>query len=467
MTADKILRLPEWFSTHRMCLRLQYRGTQASIHFKATPLSYCFRLLFVLATVAFLSGKNQAKTWQIPVAGNSFRAAPEPGGRAIKRDRSMAWSDGKEVHCVFFHVDRAAKLELSMEAENENGPSTIETHLDDKVFSTVIKGASNVREIGVVETKNAGYVKVELKGIDRKGSDFGSIRSLIVESETQSLQLDFVRNNDGNMFYWGRRGPSVHLGYQVPKNIDLEYAYSEITVPVGEDTIGSYYMANGFGQGYFGFQVNSPTERRVLFSVWSPYKTDDPREIPEDQRIANLGRGKGVYIGKFGNEGSGGQSYLIYPWQAGKTYRFLTKVKPDGMGNTVYTSWFGDKSSNEWRLIASFRRPKTDTHLSGFHSFLESFHPTYGHIGRQAYFGNIWVRDVDGIWHECTKARFSVDATGGNRHRLDFTGGADGKRFYLRNCGFFSGGKKPGTIFERVSSRNESPNIDLRGLPNS
>ena len=55
-------------------------------------------------------------------------------------------------------------------------------------------------------------------------------------------------------------------------------------VPEGNDVLGSYFMANGFAQGYFGIQVNSPTERRILFSVWSPFHTDDPSEIP-DQAI--------------------------------------------------------------------------------------------------------------------------------------------------------------------------------------
>jgi hypothetical protein len=82
----------------------------------------------------------------------------------------------------------------------------------------------------------------------------------------------------------------------------------------------------------------------VLFSVWSPYRTDNPRDIPEDQRIVPLGSGPGVRVGEFGNEGAGGQSYLVYPWKSGATYRFLTQVKPDGQGNTVYTAWFGDKS---------------------------------------------------------------------------------------------------------------------------
>ena len=38
---------------------------------------------------------------------------------------------------------------------------------------------------------------------------------------------------------------------------DIEWFYSELTVPEGNDVIGSYFMANGFSEGYFGIQVNS------------------------------------------------------------------------------------------------------------------------------------------------------------------------------------------------------------------
>ena len=80
----------------------------------------------------------------------------------------------------------------------------------------------------------------------------------------------------------------------------------------------SYYMVAGFGEGYFGMQYNSPTERRVLFSVWSPFDTQDPKLIADAQKIKLLRKGKDVHIGEFGNEGSGGQSYLLYPWKAGE-----------------------------------------------------------------------------------------------------------------------------------------------------
>jgi hypothetical protein len=422
--------------------------------------------LICVAGVLLASAFSQAADWAVPMAGNTFRTAPEPGGNSAQRNGRVAWSEADAVLSVYFHVDRPADLTLQIKASVRNGRSTISSLIGQEDFKVVVENAEpTAHEIGNVKVAAAGYVRVDFQGVERTGDVFAEISELLISSDTDNLKVDFVRDNKGNMFYWGRRGPSVHLSYQVPKDRKLRYSYSEITVPKGQDPLGTFYMANGFGQGYFGMQVNGPKERRVLFSVWSPFKTDNPKDIPKEQRIVALARGPEVHIGEFGNEGSGGQSYLVYPWKAGKTYRFLTKVEPDGMGNTVYTSWFGDKAAGEWRLIASFRRPKTDTHLRGHHSFLESFSPSYGHIGRRAFYGNVWVCDVDGLWHECTKARFSVDATGGGRHRLDFTGGTDGKRFFLRNCGFFNETGRPGETFTREATGTNGPGIDLEALP--
>ena len=421
----------------------------------------------LLALVAGGTAEASAKSmkWTVPVGGNAYRTAPRPSGEGFRRDRTIAWGDAEEVFSVFFHVDRAAKLQLAINARTDEGASLLAIQVNGQMFQTSLDGDEiKPRDIGLVNV-DGGYVRVDVRGMQRAGSVFAEIRDLIVVSETADLQLDYVKSNEGNMFYWGRRGPSVHLRYEVPQDRSLKYAYSEITVPPGQDPQGSYFMANGFAEGYFGFQVNSAQERRVLFSVWSPFQTDNPREIPKEQRIVVLGRGPEVHIGQFGNEGSGGQSYLVYPWKAGKTYRFLTEVQPDGQGKTVYTSWFGDKAADEWRLIASFQRPKTNTHLRGFHSFLESFYPTYGHLGRRAAYGNVWVGDIAGKWHECTRARFSVDATGRGRHRLDFTGGSQGKDFFMRNCGFFPQTGQPGKVFTRTSTVDQKPDFDLAKLP--
>ncbi|MEN8774623.1 MAG: DUF3472 domain-containing protein, partial [Akkermansiaceae bacterium] len=319
--------------------------------------------------------------------------------------------------------------------------------------------------VGKIKVAKAGYLKLDLSGIKKAGASFGEISDLILRSEKDDLKLHYVKSNKDNMFYWGRRGPSVHLGYQVPKGKNIEWAYSEINVPEGEDPIGSYFMANGFGQGYFGFQVKSPTERWVLFSVWSPFKTNNPKAIPEKDRVTTLAKGKDVRAQKFGGEGSGGQSFLKYPWKAGKTYRFLTRVEPNDDDTTVYTSWFGDKEADEWKLIASFRRPRTKVHLTGFHSFLENFSVNYGAKKRLGLYGNQWVCDTEGTWHEITRARFTADATARGGHRLDYAGGSKDGVFFMKNGGFFDDRVKFDQWFEKPSNPKTKPGIDFKKLP--
>ena len=180
----------------------------------------------------------------------------------------------------------------------------------------------------------------------------------------------------------------MHWNYQVPEKINAEWYYNEITVPVGQDIIGSYYMANGFGEGYFGIQVNSEKERRVLFSVWSPFEIDDPKSIPESYKIKMLKKGTDVKTGEFGNEGSGGQSYLRYNWKAGNTYKFLLRGAPQNDNTTTYTAYFFAPELGKWLLMASFNRPQTNTYLKRFHSFLENFIPEQGDTSRKVLFNN-------------------------------------------------------------------------------
>jgi len=397
-----------------------------------------------------LDAKNP-QSWSIPAAGNCFQSR----------------SEADTVRSIYFHVDRPAKIEIDVEAKAGTDPIHIVAVIGGEERGLSVHGdAFASYKAGEVDVHEAAYVRVDLRTKETLRSEADlEIKGLVVRSNTEGLRVTCVATNEGNMFYWGRRGPSVHLSYVLPRDLDVEYGYSEISVAEGEDPIGSYFMANGFAEGYFGIQVNSPSERRVLFSIWSPFQTDDPRKVPADQRVQLLAKGPAVRTGEFGNEGSGGQSYLVYPWSAGRTYRFLTRVAPDGKGNTIYTSWFGDKEAKEWRLIASFQRPRTDTYLRGFHSFLENFDPSTGNQMRRGQHGNIWVRDRDGTWSECLTARFTVDATGQGGHRLDFDGGASQSTFYLRNCGFFHGTRKPGVVLERSSSSSTHPEIDFSTLP--
>ncbi len=151
-----------------------------------------------------------------------------------------------------------------------------------------------------------------------------------------------------------------------------------------------------------------------------------------------------VCNGEFGDEGSRAQSYLRYNWSSGITYKFLVSAKhdPNESTNTVLSAWFVELDSN-WKLIASFRRPKTEKLLTGFYSFVENFEQNFGYLCRKAFYGNLWVCDTNDKWREVTNAQFTGCGVA-KKVRSDFEGGVEKvdenqSLFYLRNCGFISG----------------------------
>lgn len=399
----------------------------------------------------------------IPLAGNAWVLDdPEASSELIQESGLTNWSDPASAVSVFFHLARAGKVQIAIRARLQNGESVLNCTFGGETREITLRNTDwEIIPVGTFEVGLPGYQRLELQGITHSGPDFAQVEEVLLLGDAVKGEVHFVKDE----FYWGRRGPSVHLRYPKADGIaQVEWFYSELTVPEGQDVLGSYFMANGFGEGYFGIQVNSDTERRILFSVWSPFQTDNPDNIPEDQKIKLLKKGQDVYTGEFGNEGSGGQSYLQYPWRAGVTYRFLLRGHPSTEGNTDYTAWFFAPEADQWLLIASWRRPKTSTHLTRLYSFLENFIPETGVTSRYARYGNQWIRDSRGQWHELSRARFTADATARKGNRLDYTGGLQNGAFFLRNCGFFNERTDIDTDFERPAT-GKQPVVDLEDLP--
>lgn len=402
---------------------------------------------------------------------NLTKSIPAQGNCWISNDITLNWSmitddgisnwsnSGAEVHC-YFKVKNPGELHLGVKAKVSEGVSSLRFTIDG-VSKTVDIADSyySTKKIGIFQLNKSGYVDLKIEAISATSTDFGSISEILIGGPAAEGNVYYVKDD----FYWGRRGPSVHFSYTVPGN-QIKWYYNEVTIPEEQDVIGSYYMANGFGQGYFGIQVNSETERRVLFSVWSPYSTDNPDEIPEEDRIQLLKKGDDVVTGEFGNEGSGGQSFLRHMWKTGVTYKFLLKGEPSDNNSTDFTAYFFDPEEGNWRLIASFRRPKTNVYLTSFYSFLENFNPDYGQFSRYGYFGNQWAVDKDGNWMELTSAKFTADATARKEARMDYAGGSENGLFYLKNCGFFDETTTLDTTFTREPTGNQ-PIIDFESLP--
>lgn len=402
---------------------------------------------------------------ELPIAihpgGNSWVINnPTENRKMISENGIRNWTDHKDIIRTYFKIGETGKLNVGLDLKVSLGVSTLKVTVGDVVKNIELSNTDfGTVDVGTFEINEPGYHFVEIQGLERSADHFADVNAILIGGPATQGELTYVRED----FYWGRRGPSVHLSYTAPEGKDIRWFYNEITVPEGEDILGSYYMANGFGEGYFGIQVNSPTERRILFSVWSPYETQDPKSIPEEYKIILLKKGDEVTTGEFGNEGSGGQSYKVFDWKAGNAYRFLLKGEPSENNSTDYTAYFYDTEKAEWNLIASFRRPHTSTYLKRPHSFLENFRTEMGPVSRMAIYGNQWIMDTNGDWHELTKAKFTADATARKGSRDDYSGGAQGNTFFMKNCGFFNEMTKMDTFHERIPN-GIPPEIDLSSL---
>ena len=310
--------------------------------------------------------------------------------------------------------------------------------------------------LGSIVITRPGPYQFLLEGVTRSGATFGAPDALLA-SGPGAAGAHFSLSKY-------RGAPSVHLGYTAPPEKKITWFYNEVTPT--KTPLWSYFMACGFARGYFGIQVNSPTERRVIFSIWdSGTEAKDRSKVGADDRVRLIAKGPDVYTDDFGNEGTGGHSHLVYPWKTGKTYRFLVSAQPDGAG-TIYSGYFYFPEKKKWGLIASFRAPKDGGYLRGLYSFNEDFGDGNGFMQRYALFGPAWVRAEDGTWTELTEARFSH--TDDVKERPDRAGGVAGNRFFLSNGGYIpTPNIKTGDRFTRPASGSPPRGIDLPALPSA
>jgi hypothetical protein len=222
---------------------------------------------------------------------------------------------------------------------------------------------------------------------------------------------------------------SVHLGYPAAEGTAF---YNELTVE--RSAPGTYFMACGWDKGYFGIQELANGKKLVLFSVWDPAAGDDPANVPAEKRVKTLHKDKDVRVGRFGNEGTGGQAFFDYAWKAKQAYRFLVTAKSDGPNRTAYAGYFYLPETKRWKHLVTFSTPTGKAErLRGYYSFVEDFrrNKVSASQARKAAFGNGWVRTTKGEWVDLDKARFTADAN----PVVNIDAGADGVRFFLATGG--------------------------------
>jgi len=216
----------------------------------------------------------------------------------------------------------------------------------------------------------------------------------------------FGRDLPGDESLRGIACRSVHLGYPAPAGTAF---YNEVTIDQSAE--GTYFCVSAFNMGYCGLQELAKGKKVLIFSVWDPGDQNDPKAVKEDQRVKLLHKDPAVRIGRFGNEGTGGQAFLDLDWKLGETYRILITARPDGE-RTAYSCYFLDPQTQAWRHLATFSTLAKGKLLEGCYSFVEDFrrNRVSATQARAARFGNGWLKATSGQWIALTKARFTADA---------------------------------------------------------
>ncbi|SFD16474.1 protein of unknown function [Chitinophaga sp. CF118] len=384
------------------------------------------------------------------------------GYGSISSTGLSAWTDTAGFTRVFFYPQQAGKIYFSIVAKAPGDFNMLRVRLDSSDalawFIPVSQSSTYTTiQVGDFNIDSARYHCLEITAVTKNGTYLPDVKA-IVFSGPAAVNLKYNTSQY-------RGAPATHLYYNNDDN-NVSWFYTEISVPEGADPLYSYYVTNGFNGGYLGIQVNSPTQRKVLFSIWSNYSTDDPTQIPPDYTVKLVKKGTEVITKDFGGEGSGGQSSLMFNWTTETTYKLLVHAEAAG-DHTIYTAYIFTPETNKWNLVAGWDKPKTGGQLlGGLYSFIEN----YGSNGNdlfKARYGNQWVCSSTGVWKELKTANFSTSADPVGHPRYDYGGGASGQWMYMYSGSFKEmNNLRRGGLVQR-NSTGTPPNIDFNSLPNN
>ena len=249
---------------------------------------------------------------------------------------------------------------------------------------------------------------------------------------------------------------SVHLWYRAPEAVAF---YNEVIVE--RSAPGTYFCVCGWDKGYFGIQELGNGKKVVIFSVWDSNQ-NDKSAVEEEKRVKLLYKDEKVRIGRFGGEGTGGQSFLDYDWKLGEKYRLLVTAKPNGE-RTEYGGYFFVPEEKAWKHLVTFSTITGGKRLKGFYSFIEDFRRdgTSATRARSASYGNTWMK-VGDAWRLATSARF----TGDRNPAVNIDADVRDERFWLATGGEMTNiGVKLGESLQLSTNEKRKPPGDLPEVP--
>jgi hypothetical protein len=218
------------------------------------------RIILSLYLITLCHAHAQA---QLRVPAFTAYLEPNPdGARFASRSGISDWKDPSLKVLWFGDIKNPGKLDCSVELRLSAGAETkLRLTVAGKSRDAAAKGMGGdpVKvDFGSFDIPTTGYLKFTLESLNAPGHAAGDLQALLLDGPA-AVGAHFNLKER-------RNAASVHLAYPVEGATNVGEFYCEVTGV--EAPLWTYFEACGWHRGYLGMQVNSPTERRLIFSVW-------------------------------------------------------------------------------------------------------------------------------------------------------------------------------------------------------
>lgn len=422
--------------------------------------------------VETLDGKPGASGISIPGEWRDSNGIP------MNQNSLTAWTDANACAVYYFHhpigtVTSAIKMNVKqgttakfrLTVVNPNSPNT---QIFNKEFQVNGTGSDAETTVGDITFKRPAYYRYRLECLSGN-QNINQIRSFKFKSNVKEAPYlaNYLSSPSVHLYSWGSTDPNA------PKGDAYDWCFMEIMLPQESDIIGTYAMALGVLNGYMGIQMNgyandgSP-RHDVLFSMWDDGSTDEDPNLPEYMRAGAVDWDPLTTTNRFGNEGTGVQTYRKGPyWTPGKYVQFITNCRPETTSyttevngkptvhtqhNMLVSAWFNALDGKGWQYMATVRKRNSTTYFDAWYSFLENYNASTGQANRIAYYRNGYMRArSNGKWYYRNSVGFGHTDGGDNTGaRTDYGQGttdnpAD-RTFFMQTGGYTSTNKTKTTV---------------------
>ncbi len=221
------------------------------------------------------------------------------------------------------------------------------------------------------------------------------------------------------LLLWCGSAQAQHLWWNTEGQRNATCLYGQIIVLATHPGIyycGACWHPGEPAGGYCGIQHNGEQERRTIFSIWDTSASLHPTVTQADPR---------TLCNRFGGEGEGAHTHMLWPWHVGETFDFFVRKQP-GAGDTTRTRYYlYDRAQWQWLHSATISNPNggfgsVATIGGGLNSFLENFVGRDQAIPKVALY-RLWLGPTpdsmkpltravgDGLWGELGDAYFLAE----------------------------------------------------------